>query len=54
MLTAAGFTDIVPADYHQVVREQQRAAPLHDAIRLASSTRFALLACKPAAVAISR
>ncbi|MCO5090304.1 class I SAM-dependent methyltransferase [Bosea sp. (in: a-proteobacteria)] len=49
MLTAAGFTDIAPADYGQVVREQQRAAPLHDAIRLGSSTRFALLARKPAA-----
>jgi ubiquinone/menaquinone biosynthesis C-methylase UbiE len=54
MLTAAGFTDIVSADYHQVVREQQRAAPLHDAIRLASSTRFALLARKPADAAVSR
>jgi ubiquinone/menaquinone biosynthesis C-methylase UbiE len=49
MLTAAGFVDIVPADYAQVLREQQRAAPLHDAIRLGSSTRFALLARKPAA-----
>jgi len=48
MLKAAGFVDIAPADYIQVVREQQRAAPLHDAIRLASSTRFALLARKPA------
>lgn len=49
MLRAAGFATIVPADYHQVVREQQRAAPLHDAIRLASSTRFALVATKPGA-----
>ena len=48
------ITDIVPADYHQVVREQQRAAPLHDAIRLGSSTRFALLARKPAGAAASR
>ncbi|MGN6098200.1 MAG: class I SAM-dependent methyltransferase [Bosea sp. (in: a-proteobacteria)] len=47
MLRAAGFGEIAPADYHQVVREQQRAAPLHDAIRLASSTRFALVAHKP-------
>lgn len=47
MLRAAGFGEIAPADYHQVVREQQRAAPLHDAIRLASSTRFALVARKP-------
>ncbi|WP_449256862.1 class I SAM-dependent methyltransferase [Bosea sp. (in: a-proteobacteria)] len=47
MLAAAGFTGIVPADYAQVVREQQRAAPLHDAVRLASSTRFALVARKP-------
>ena len=39
--------EITPADYAQVVREQQRAAPLHDAIRLASSTRFALVARKP-------
>lgn len=49
MLKAAGFVDIAPADYIQVVREQQRAAPLHDAIRLSSSTRFALLARKPSA-----
>lgn len=48
MLTAAGFTDIAPADYGQVVRAQQMTAPLHDAIRLGSSTRFALLARKPA------
>ena len=47
MLMATGFTEITPADYAQVVREQQRAAPLHDAIRLASSTRFALVARKP-------
>jgi hypothetical protein len=54
MLKAAGFVDIAPADYCQVVREQQRAAPLHDAIRLSSSTRFALLARKPADAAVSR
>lgn len=54
MLTAVGFAAITPADYGQVVREQQRAAPLHDAIRLGSSTRFALLAHKPADAAASR
>ena len=54
MLTAAGFSPITPADYGEVVREQQRAAPLHDALRLGSSTRFALLAHKPADAAASR
>lgn len=48
MLEAAGFVNIRPADYHQVVRAQQMAAPLHDALRLASSSRFALVAQKPA------
>lgn len=52
MLTAAGFVDIATADYVQVVRAQQMAAPLHDAIRLGSSTRFALLARKPADAAV--
>ncbi|WP_342358618.1 class I SAM-dependent methyltransferase [Terrarubrum flagellatum] len=51
MLQAAGFANIIPADYGQVVRAQQMTAPIHDAIRLASSTRFALLAQKPAASA---
>lgn len=46
MLTAAGFVNVQPADYTQVVRAQQMTAPLHDAIRLGSSTRFALLAEK--------
>ncbi|RDJ27789.1 class I SAM-dependent methyltransferase [Bosea caraganae] len=46
MLVAAGFVNIAPADYSQVVRAQQLTAPIHDAIRLGSSTRFALLAEK--------
>jgi ubiquinone/menaquinone biosynthesis C-methylase UbiE len=46
MLHQAGFAMIEPADYAQVVRAQQRNAALHDALRLASSTRFALLATK--------
>lgn len=46
MLRQAGFSRIAPADYAQVVRAQQRNAALHDALRLASSTRFALLATK--------
>ena len=46
MLRQAGFATIEPADYGQVVRAQQRHGALHDALRLASSTRFALLATK--------
>lgn len=46
MLRQAGFARTEPADYRQVVRAQQRHAALHDALRLASSTRFALLATK--------
>lgn len=46
MLGQAGFARIEAADYAQVVRAQQRNAALHDALRLASSTRFALLATK--------
>lgn len=46
MLREAGFARIEPADYHQVVRAQQRSAALHDALRLGSSTRFALVATK--------
>lgn len=46
MLRQTGFSRIEPADYAQVVRAQQRNAALHDALRLASSTRFALLASK--------
>lgn len=46
MLRAAGFAEIRPANYARVVRAQQRHAALHDALRLASSTRFALVATK--------
>jgi ubiquinone/menaquinone biosynthesis C-methylase UbiE len=46
MLRAAGFARIEAADYRQVVRAQQRHAALHDALRLGSSTRFAVLATK--------
>lgn len=46
MLRQAGFARIEAADYAQVVRAQQRNAALHDALRLASSTRFAVLATK--------
>lgn len=46
MLRAAGFARIEPADYRRVVRAQQKHAALHDALRLASSTRFALVATK--------
>ncbi|WP_332684342.1 class I SAM-dependent methyltransferase [Bosea sp. (in: a-proteobacteria)] len=46
MLRQAGFARIEPADYRQVVRAQQRGAKLHDALRLVSSTRFALVATK--------
>lgn len=46
MLRSAGFARIEPADYQQVVKAQQKHAALHDALRLASSTRFALLATK--------
>ena len=46
MLRHAGFARIEAADYAQVVRAQQRHAALHDALRLASATRFALLATK--------
>ncbi|MGX1787588.1 class I SAM-dependent methyltransferase [Bosea sp. NPDC055332] len=46
MLRQAGFARIEAADYAQVVRAQQRHGALHDALRLASSTRFALLATK--------
>lgn len=46
MLRQAGFARIEPADYAKVVRAQQRHGTLHDALRLASSTRFALLATK--------
>jgi ubiquinone/menaquinone biosynthesis C-methylase UbiE len=46
MLRQAGFAAIEPADYGQVVRAQQRHGALHDALRLASSTRFAVLATK--------
>lgn len=46
MLRHAGFARIEAADYAQVVRAQQRNAALHDALRLASATRFALLATK--------
>lgn len=46
MLRAAGFSRIEPANYARVVRAQQKHAPLHDALRLASATRFALVATK--------
>lgn len=46
MLRPAGFARTEPAGYQQVVRAQQRYAALHEALRLASSTRFALLATK--------
>lgn len=46
MLRQAGFSQIEAADYAQVVKAQQRNATLHDALRLASSTRFAVLATK--------
>jgi len=46
MLRQAGFARIEPADYRQVVRAQQRGAALHDALRLVSATRFALVATK--------
>lgn len=49
MLRKAGFARVEPADYAQVVKAQQRHAALHDALRLASSTRFALLATKTCA-----
>lgn len=46
MLRKAGFARTRPANYTPVVRAQQAHGSLHDALRLGSSTRFALVAEK--------
>ncbi|MDJ1156646.1 class I SAM-dependent methyltransferase [Chelatococcus sp. SYSU_G07232] len=46
MLLAAGFSSVRPLDHRPILRAQQRHAPLHDALRLAASRRFALVATR--------